>query len=198
MPVRVQHVAGKLPMGDNPLEAVYSFVERAYMRLQAGDILIRCLEEGNASPMHQMVEALVLAGPQSLNSLQEILSEVGRRKSQVLDDLHQVFNDLQNNLKKHGVRLTGINNALLVTRLSYLNFLAMLREQGITENQAQIDCMQLLKDSKELIINLAAHLNLLDEIENYLQDWVWGLAYQSAHQDFNNPGVKPSDINRQH
>jgi hypothetical protein len=59
-------------MADDPIDAVYSYVERAYVRLQAGDILIRCMEEGNALPMQQMVEGLVLAGPQSLSVLREM------------------------------------------------------------------------------------------------------------------------------
>ena len=62
-------------MSDDPLDAVYSYVERAYIRLQAGDVLIRCLDEANAAPIQQMVETLILAGPGSIGVLQEILSE---------------------------------------------------------------------------------------------------------------------------
>lgn len=34
---------------DDPLEGVYSFVEKAYASLQAGDELFRCLEEQNTT-----------------------------------------------------------------------------------------------------------------------------------------------------
>jgi hypothetical protein len=91
-------------MADDPIDAVYSYVERAYVRLQAGDILIRCMEEGNASPMQQMVEGLVLAGPKSLSVLREMRSESAHRKSQILDDLHQVYSDLENSLGYIGCR----------------------------------------------------------------------------------------------
>ena len=77
-------------MTDDPLDAVYSYVERAYIRLQAGDILIRCLDEGNSAPIQQMVEALVLAGPHSMGVLQEILAEAEQRKGQIIDDLQQL------------------------------------------------------------------------------------------------------------
>ncbi len=77
-------------MADDPLDAVYSYVERAYIRLQAGDVLIRCLDEGNAAPIQQMVETLVLAGPRSIAVLQEILAEAEQRKGQIMDDLHQL------------------------------------------------------------------------------------------------------------
>jgi hypothetical protein len=77
-------------MADDPLDAVYSYVERAYIRLQAGDVLIRCLDEGYATPIQQMVETLVLAGPRSMGVLQEILAEAEQRKGQIMDDLHQL------------------------------------------------------------------------------------------------------------
>ncbi len=81
-------------MSHDPLDDVYSFVERAYIRLQAGDVLIRCMEEGNPAPLHQMVEGLILAGPQSINILREIMAEAGQRKLQVVDDLNQLSSDL--------------------------------------------------------------------------------------------------------
>lgn len=169
-------------MRDDPLDAVYSYVERAYIRLQAGDVLIRCLEEENTLPIQQMVEGLVLAGPKSITSLQEILSETERRKSQVMDDLNQVFSQLEGGLKSYGVKMTGVRESLTMTRLSSVRFLAMLREQNITEESEQIACLQLLRDSKELMVSLAGHIRLLEEIENYLKDWLWGLAFQSARQ----------------
>jgi hypothetical protein len=48
-------------MVDKPLESVFSYVERAYMRLQAGDVLIRCLEDNSLEPIQEMVQGLVQA-----------------------------------------------------------------------------------------------------------------------------------------
>jgi hypothetical protein len=39
--------------------------------------------------------------------------------------------------------------------------------------------LQVVMDSKELINTLNSKIMLLDNIENYLQDWLWGLTYQS-------------------
>jgi hypothetical protein len=128
-------------MSDDPLDAVYSYVERAYIRLQAGDVLIRCLDEANAAPIQQMVETLVLAGPGSIGVLQEILVEAEQRKAQILDDLHQL--------------------------------------------KAQATSPELNQEGNEIIGNLEARIQLLDEIETYLQDWVWGLAYQTTRQILN-------------
>ncbi len=171
-------------MAHDPLDDVYSFVERAYIRLQAGDVLIRCLEEGSPAPIQGMVEGLVVAGPQSINVLREIMAEAGQRKAQVMDDLHQLFNDLEHSLKSYGVALSNSKSTLGMTQLTPARFLSMLREQGITEEKIQIDCLKLLRDSRELMVSLANHVRLLEEIETYLKDWLWGLAYQSAR-----PGV---------
>jgi HPt (histidine-containing phosphotransfer) domain-containing protein len=136
-------------MADDPLDAVHSYVERAYIRLQAGDVLIRCLDEATAEPIQQMVEALILAGPSSISVLQEILSEAEQRKGQVLDDLHQL--------------------------------------------KARAASLELDSDGSEMINNLEARIRLLEEIETYLQDWVWALAYQSTRQILND--IKPSGEN---
>jgi hypothetical protein len=169
-------------MADDPIYAVYSFVERAYVRLQAGDILIRCLEEGNASPMRQLVEVLVLAGPQSLSVLREMRSEAAHRKSQVLDDLHQVYSDLEESLLTFGVALTGLENARSITELKTGTLLGKMQEQGILEEDSQAACLQILRDSRDLIASLDHHVELLEEIEIYIQDWLWGLAYQQVRE----------------
>ena len=174
-------------MTEDPIDAVYSYVERAYVHLQAGDILIRCIEEGNASPMQLMVEELVLAGPQSLVVLRELRGEAARRKSQVLDDMHQISSDLERSLLSFGVRLTGIVNPTTIKYLRNARFLSMMQEQGVMEEDTQTTCLRMLKDTREIIASLLEHAELLEEIEVYLQDWLWGLAYQLARDRFGDP-----------
>jgi hypothetical protein len=170
-------------MEDDPLKSVHSFVERAYMRMQAGDILIRCLEDGSTVPIQQMVESLVFAGPRSLNALQETLAETEQHKSQVQDDLHQLLKDLDKSLRSYGVNFTGSGNIEAITGLSPVGFLAYLRAQDIHDDKTQIACMQIVKDSRELIETLSSRYLLLQEIEVYLQDWIWALIIQSLHQE---------------
>jgi hypothetical protein len=137
-------------MADDPLDAVYSYVERAYIRLQAGDVLIRCLDEGNAVPIQQMVEGLVLAGPRSMGILQEILTEAEQHKGQIIDDLHQL--------------------------------------------KAHVTNPELASDGSEIIGNLEARIQLLEEIGAYLQDWVWGLVYKSTRQIFTDSKPTGDDL----
>ncbi len=105
--VRVMSAGRGFTMNDHPQDSVYSFVERVYMRLQAGDILTRCLEEGCINPIQDLVEGLVLAGPKNLDSLREILDETDQRKTQVGDDLHQVFTQFSRVLMSYGVASEG-------------------------------------------------------------------------------------------
>ena len=62
-------------MGNKPASTIYSIVEKAYFRLQAGDVLTHCMEDGTTEPIHEMIQEMVLAGPQSLEALREILAE---------------------------------------------------------------------------------------------------------------------------
>lgn len=170
-------------MQDDPLESVHSFVERAYMRMQAGDILIRCMEENSTQPIQQMIESLVLAGPRSLNALGETLVETEQRKLQVQDDLHQLLKNLEESLKSYGVNLNGNGNIEAVTGLSQVGFLSFLRLQDINEQSTQEACLQILKDSRDLIETLSSNYLLLQEIEGTIQDWIWALVVQERHQD---------------
>ena len=167
------------------LDAVQAFVERAYIRLQAGDALIRCLDEGSTNPIQQMIEGLVLAGPQSLETLNEILAETGQRKSQLENDLHQVFSGLETGLKQYGVHLSGVHNPRSAARLTLVRFLALLHEQGITDQETEMACLRLLRDSRSLIKNIVTYTRLLDEIEATIRDWMWGLAFESARETKN-------------
>lgn len=172
-------------MDDDPIESVYSYVERAYVRLQAGDLLIRCLEEDSSTPMSQLVEGLVLAGPGSIDALREILAEAGRRKLQIQDDLYQLMKDLQRSLGSYGLIATDEQSGMDLIRMSPMNVLVRLRKEGIKDQDTQAACLRLLHDSRDLIESLNSRLLLLEEIELYLEDWLWGVAYQSTRQDAN-------------
>jgi hypothetical protein len=169
-------------MEDDPLEAVHAFVERAYIRLQAGEVIMRCMDVGSTIPIHQMVEGLILSGPQNLGVLREMLVESGQRKIQIIDDLHQVINDLKKNLKNYGVQLSDIKSAGSVSTLSSPGFLELLKEQGVTDQEVQSLCLRILNESLDLIDSMSGNVVLLEDIELYLSDWLWGLAYQSAHK----------------
>lgn len=178
-------------MDDDPLDAVYAFVEQAYMRLQAGDMLTQCLDEGRMAPLQSIIELLVVVGPQSLGSLREILTEVYMRRSQLKNDQHQVFVKLENELKGYGFRLGDIHSLMSLSRLTPMAFLALLKSQRVVNEADQIICLQRLDEALEVMRSLDEHLNLLDDIEVYLEDWLWSLIYQSAQQEWGEKRIVP-------
>ncbi|OGN92603.1 MAG: hypothetical protein A2Y88_07550 [Chloroflexi bacterium RBG_13_48_10] len=170
-------------MANKPSASIYSIVEKAYFRLQAGDVITHCLEDGSTDPVHEMIQEMVLAGPQSLDGLREILGEAMKRKAQVYDDLNQVTNQLSIILKGYGISLERRGGNQVLQTLSEMQLLEILDEQNILEIEARSGSVQVLKDSHELISTLLIKIRLLENVETYLQDWLWGLTYQFIRQE---------------
>lgn len=170
-------------MNDEPLAGVYNFVERAYVRLQAAAVLTHCMEENNTSSMHQLVEGLVFLGPDSLAALREIQAEVMACRAEIGDDKLELYAQLIDKLSSYGVHLSGIGTFLPLARLTAAGFVGLLGEFGVSDEMEQLKCLQLFEDYLDGIGGIESHLILLGEIELYLQDWLWGLVYQSAHQE---------------
>jgi hypothetical protein len=179
-------------MANKPTSPIYTIVEKAYFRLQAGDVITRCIEDGSTDPIHEMIQEMVLAGPQNLDALREILAEVGKRKSQVHDDLNQVINQLSIILKGYGINLEAQAGSQVMQTLTESKLAAIMDEQGVSEDETRASSLQVLRDSQELIGTLNGKISLLENIELYLQDWLWGLTYQSIRQAGGTENVAPA------
>jgi len=178
-------------------DPVYSYVERAYLRMQAGDILTRCLDEGTIEPVQEIVEGLVVAGPRSLTALQEISAESRSRREQVNDDIQQVYSRFVDELSNYGVKLRKYDSVASVKRLTPARFLNLLREQDAIEDTTQVACLQLLKETRKLLKHLFTQLSLLERTEQYLRDWLWGMFYVTAHNyhpKYDGGGTSPDHI----
>ena len=165
-------------MANKAAASIYSIVEKAYFRLQAGDVINHCMEDGTSTPLHEMIQEMVLAGPQSLDALREILGEAEKRKTQVYDDLNQVTNQLSIILKGYGVTLEKEGGNLALQSMGEGQLLHILDEQKIMENEARAGSLQVWKESQDLFSTLIGKIRLLEQIETYLQDWLLGLTYQ--------------------
>jgi hypothetical protein len=165
-------------MVNRPNSAIYSIVEKAYYRLQAGDVLSHCMEDGSSDPIHEMIQEMVVAGPQSLEALREILGEAMKRKTQVYDDLNRVTNQLSIILKGYGINLEGCEGNQVLQSMTEDELMDLMNAQNIIKTETRSGCLQVMKDSRELINTLNGKIHLLENIETYLQDWLWGLTYQ--------------------
>lgn len=166
-------------MGSKPTSPIYAIVEKAYYRLQAGDVLSHCIEDGSTEPIHEMIQEMVVAGPQNLEALREILGETVKRKSQVHDDLNQVINQLAIILHGYGLDLEPLGGTQALQAVSEGELIGLMDAQDIHDSETRIGCLQVMMDSRELVSTLDGKIKLLENIENYLQDWLWGLTYQS-------------------
>ncbi len=164
----------------------------AYVHIQAGTILVRCLEEASQAPIQALVEALVVAGPESLSALREIKAETSQRKVQIEDDRQQVLAGWKSNLESYGLHLRGLKRARLISQMDTARFIAWLRSHGINDGNTQAVCLQLKHDTCDLLVTLDANYTLLDKIEKYLDDWAWGVLHQLIHQGADNQTSDPS------
>src|SRR4030042_2419815 len=169
-------------MVNKPNSAIYSIVEKAYYHLQAGDVLSHCMEAGTTDPIHEMIQEMVMAGPQSLEALREILGEAMKRKTQVYDDLNQVTNQLSIILVGYGINLDAYGGNQVLQSMTEDQLVALMDAQSISEAETRSSSLQVMKDSRELINTLSGKIQLLENIEQYLQDWLWGLTYQYIKQ----------------
>jgi hypothetical protein len=173
------------------METLLSYSERDYIRMKVGDVLMLCLEDSSAIPIQKLVESLVVIGPESISVLREILNEAGKRKSQVADDQAQVLQGLMENLNSLGFVVSIANKPNYVMRMRPARFYDLMKKQGVFDEDTQIQCLQLLQDSRDLLIGLNIKLDLLSRIEEYLEDWTWGIFYLSSKKGTkNNPPIQ--------
>jgi len=182
-------------MADHSLLTAQTSVERAFLRLQASEVLTLCQEEGDARPMFNLVESLVFAGPKSLNAMREILAEVQLRQTQLKDDQQQAFTQMKAELGRYAVSLPELPTPASLYRLTPAGILRLLRRQGVSRDKDLLNCLQALQISVELINDTEEHLKLLEEIELHLEDWRWGLMCQSARQAWPGEGT-PSAVKK--
>jgi hypothetical protein len=168
-------------MLDESLETVFSLVERAFMRMQAGEVLLLCLEKDDTTPIQKFVEELVLTGPRSLNAIREIRAEVELRKDRLQGEITQQFSVLEKQLQEYDIQLTGLPQGLSLRSFEKAGFMQLLRQLGVLDDGRQQECLRLIHEGKEVMSLIARQILLLEEMLLYLDDWMWGLIYQSAH-----------------
>ena len=155
-------------------------IERDYIHMSVGDVLMLCMEDSSVTPIQQLVESLVVIGTDGLTLLQEILNEVSKRKMQVSEDQDQVLRGLIDNLAQLGLVFPFDTTAASIISMRSARFHQLMKKQNINIEKNQIECMQLLQDSRDLLIGLSIKLDLLARIQEYLSDWTWGLYYLSS------------------
>ena len=94
------------------------------------------------------------------------------------DDLNQVTNQLSIILQGYGISLERLGGNQAIQSLNEQQLFFMLDELKIVDTEERSGCVQILKNTRELITALTSKIQLLENIETYLHDWLWGLTYQ--------------------
>ncbi len=105
-------------MYEDGLEAVYSFIERAGIRLRVNEVLVECLEEGNTASLQDLIEELIVLGPESLRVVREIMSEVDLMMSRMLEKATAIDEEM----------MGGMNYHTTVIPERYQNHIALMNE----------------------------------------------------------------------
>jgi hypothetical protein len=156
--------------------------EREYIRMKVGDVLMVCMEDSSVIPIQKLVESLVMVGPESLDIMREILSEITMRRAQVRNDQLAVFQGFNSSIQSLGVRLKTTPKLITFFGIRPIHIINSLKRNGVVDTEVQDQCLQILVDTRELMIDLRTRLDLLDRIENYLMDWTWAILYLTSHQ----------------
>ncbi len=156
--------------------------EREYIRMKVGDVLMVCMEDSSVIPIQKLVESLVMVGPESLEIMREILSEITLRRAQVRNDQQVVYQGFHSSLESLGVDLKTYPKMNAFFGIRPMHIVNLLKRRGVQDKEIHNQCLQILVDTRELMSDLRSRLDLLNRIEQYLIDWTWAVLYLSSHQ----------------
>jgi hypothetical protein len=173
-------------MMDDPLEGLLALAERTYVRMEAKELLAQCLDEGDATPFGQMLEGLVLAGAQSLLFLREILEEIRSTKSSLSSAGMGVRQDVIDAFAQFGIRMPELLTAdwaVVFRKICGKGFKREIRRAASTlppEDEALLE--EICIEAGNKVGEIAQRLIVLGRIEETVEDWFTGLAYQSVRE----------------
>jgi hypothetical protein len=170
---------------NRPLDELLSIAERAYVRMQAGQLISQCLEQGDPTPFNGLVEQLVLAGSPSLAVLREIHDEISSMRTSLRQEGMAVRQHLKEAFAGFGLhmpQLISLDAPETFRNICGPTLRNAVREAArvmTTEDQALLD--ELCVEAGERVSAIASRLALLGRLHSAVEDWVSSLAYEAAH-----------------
>ncbi len=157
-------------------EWIFHFIEQHYLAEQAEVLLQQCLEQRTAAPLQNLVERLVVEGPQNLPALQLVHQLVAQRRAQVEEDALRLWEDLGDLLHRRGLHLPAATpwQALLLDAEAFRD--RMLTLEGHPEPALLEESLKAFLNARSVLQDLYEAWRLLQELEEDLESWTWGLA----------------------
>lgn len=160
------------------------------LRMQANDLLSHCIETGQIQPFYRVVQNLLLVGPSAFDTLYALLRETSQRRAQIEDEIHRAIGTFYNNVyAASGLTAEQFDRpffAYETLQFGYRLYGDYLYEidwiaSGITgETFNQLS--EYHAETSQKLDQLAKQYQLCLQLENYLDDWLWGMAYQTVQQ----------------
>lgn len=169
----------------------FELAERTYLRFQVADVLMQCFELKNSEPLYRFIEELILPGPHPVVDLQEVLSEANRKRIELQDEMRQIIVEVNQENQGSGIKVEGLVDLLALEVMT-----SSQSEINPTEEQAELEGLGegIIYPAKERNIKinkiiaeymeLFTQITVLLDIEQYLKDWLWGMAYEAFHEQY--------------
>ncbi len=168
----------------DPLRDLLNYAEHSYLRMEAEQLIAQCLEEEDTAPLDELVEALVLAGADSLSMLRGILEELRSAKRSLSLEGMGVRQELMDALSSFGVVLPQLVNANAPEALRQIcrhDLRIEVRQAAAGLEQSDERLLEdICVEAGERVSSIARRLAILNRLEQTLLDWFKGLAYEAA------------------
>ncbi len=166
------------------LDELLTLAERAYVRMEAEQLIAQCLDHGDASPFDNLVEGLVLAGASSLAVMREILEELRAAKSSLSREGLGVRQDLVEAMSEFGVHLPQLISAEAPEVFRQICSQGLRREAFKAAGDLAEGDQNLLREicveAGERVSRIARRLAMLNRLEAAVTDWLKGLAFEAS------------------
>ena len=165
------------------LDNLLRLAEQSYIRMEAELLIASCVHDGDLSPINELLHELVTAGPASLFILRDLQQTVRILKSKLNQESLDVRQDFKQALSDFGVRLPDV--------IFTSNLESWWRDQDLAR-EAQAAALELgqsravlveeiCNETGDKVFELTGRLVLVEELEHAVQDWIYGLVYEHAH-----------------
>lgn len=168
-----------------PLDDLLTIAERAYVRMQAEQLISQCLDEGDASALEALIQQLVLAGAPSLAVLREIREEIGSVLSSLRQEGLAVRQELKDALAGFGLQMPQLLAAdppeafRRISGQGLRNEVKKAASGLVSEDQLLLE--EICREAGDRVSTIASRLALLGKVDRAVHDWLVSLAYEAAH-----------------
>ncbi len=169
----------------DPIGELLSFAERSYVRMQAEQLILQCLQDRDPKPFYGLVNELVAAGAPSLVILREVQEVLRFIRTELTRDGRSVRKDLVEAMAEFGVYVPDVlaaDSPVAFLQMCKRSFREDIRTQGAKLEVEDVDLLEeICLEAGQKVTVIAAKVRLLGELESTINDWLVGLAYEAAH-----------------